>query len=561
MSLKMVHKLILLGVLPAVVIVAILLPLINLRTAKVVDDDNAILRESLLNAKKTELIHSLDIAMSLIKPYYELSAAAEDAPEKAEALALLKGLSYGEDGYYFGYDGNSVRIFSGNDTAKLGESFRDYKDTNGIYLINDLVQQAKSGGGFVTYHFPRLGQGTTAYPKLSYALWLEKWNLMIGTGFYIDNIDQEVARAQALSEASIKQTFNLIFLLAGAVLLVVIVLALYIAKKMIRPINELALSLRDIASGGGDLTRRLKQNNNDEVGEVTSAFNAFVGTIHELVKRIFEATQELTRVNQSVARDTSDSFDALNRQREQTLQTASAINELAMSAQEIAQSTQDAANAANLTEQTTKDAEGTVSQSITHIHELSDEVHRNTAGLQELQVNVHGIGSVLDVIRGIAEQTNLLALNASIEAARAGEQGRGFAVVADEVRALAGRTQDSTREIQQMIERLQTSTTTATDSILRSVEKGDASVKMVAATSEALRSIDTQVSTINQRTLQIATAAEEQTQVIEVINRNMHEIADATESASQSASRSQSSSETLEEIGRELQRLVEQFKV
>src|SRR5690606_20401569 len=126
MSLKMVHKLILLGVLPAVVIVAVLLPLINLRTAKVVDDDIAILRESLLSAKKTELIHSLDISITLIKPYYELSAAAEDATEKTQALALLKGLCYGEHGYYYGYDGNSARIFSGNDTAKLGESFRDY---------------------------------------------------------------------------------------------------------------------------------------------------------------------------------------------------------------------------------------------------------------------------------------------------------------------------------------------------------------------------------------------------------------------------------------------------
>jgi len=561
MSLKMMHKLILLGILPAVFIMSVLLPLVSVRTAKVVDDDIAILRESLLNAKKTELVHSLDIAMSLIKPYYELSEHSEDAPEKAQAIALLKEVSYGEDGYYFGYDGNSVRVFSGKDTAKLGESFRDYKDTNGVYLINELVQQGKAGGGFVTYHFPRLGQGTTAYPKLSYAIWLDKWNLMIGTGFYIDNIDDEIARTQALSKESIQHTFNLMFLLAGAVMLVVIVIALFTAKRMIRPINELAASLRDIAGGGGDLTRRLRKNNDDEIGDVISAFNAFVDTIHQLVKRIFEATQELTNVNAAVARDTGESFNALNRQREQTLQTASAINELAMSAQEIAQSTQDAASAANLTEQTTKDAEGTVNRSITHIHELSEEVNRNTDGLQELQVNVHGIGSVLDVIRGIAEQTNLLALNASIEAARAGEQGRGFAVVADEVRALAGRTQDSTREIQEMIERLQASTTAATDSILRSVEKGDASVKMVAATSEALRSIDQQVSTINQRNLQIATAAEEQTQVIEVINRNMHEIADATESASQSASRSQASSETLEEIGRELQRLVEQFKV
>src|SRR5690606_26253329 len=137
----------------------------------------------------------------------------------------------------------------------------------------------------------------------------------------------------------------------------------------------------------------------------------------------------------------------------------------------------------------------------------SAEVRLNTEGLQKLQADVGSIGAISDVIRAIAEQTNLLALNASIEAARAGEQGRGFAVVADEVRALAARTQDSTQEIQAMIQRLQASTSAATESIKRSLVKGDNSVELVNATSAALEEIDQQVSTINQRGLQIAAAA------------------------------------------------------
>lgn len=236
------------------------------------------------------------------------------------------------------------------------------------------------------------------------------------------------------------------------------------------------------------------------------------------------------------------------------------MNEMAASAVEVARSTQDAAQATSVTEMATKDAQKTVARSIDNIHQLSNEVRLNTDGLHQLQEDVNGIGAVSDVIRGIAEQTNLLALNASIEAARAGEQGRGFAVVADEVRALAARTQASTQEIQNMIQRLQSSTTAASDSIKRSLVKGDVSVQMVTETSNALKSIDDQVSTINQRGLQIATAAEEQTQVIESINQNVHAIADATESASQYAAQSNESGESLAKVGAELQQLVGQFK-
>jgi methyl-accepting chemotaxis protein len=297
------------------------------------------------------------------------------------------------------------------------------------------------------------------------------------------------------------------------------------------------------------------------LGDATNAFNLFVDTIHKLVSSINQFISSLTKVSQSVSTNTKNTFHILDNQREQTLQVASAINEMAASAQEVARSTHESANAVTAAESVTKDAEMTANKSIKAIKELSQEVQLDSDGLQQLQADVDGIGAVLDVIRGIAEQTNLLALNASIEAARAGEQGRGFAVVADEVRALAARTQESTREIQAMIQRLQTSTNLTSESIKRSLVKGNASVGYVSATADALKIIDTQVSTINQRSLQIATAAEEQTQVIESINRNMHEIADATEAANKSAQVSQQMGLELDEIGKQLEMLVRQFKV
>lgn len=558
-SMSMKYKLILLGLVPGIAILAVLLVLVSARMQEIVDKDMDILRDTLLNAHKTELHNSLDIASSIVQPLYN-AAPSGDSPQKQEAIALLKQLKYGKDGYYFGYDGSSVRVFSGSDSARIGDSFRDYKDVNGVFLINELVKQGQAGGGFVTYHFPRLGQGDTAYPKLSYAIWFEKWNLMLGTGFYIDNIDDAVASARALADEHISATLLRVFVVALVLLCAIALLAIYIANKTLAPLNGLVRSLEEIARGGGDLTRRLTRTSNDEIGAVITAFNSFVDSIHGLIQRIQQLTRQVASISQQVSQDTNATHQTLDQQREQTLQVASAINEMAASAVEVARSTQEAAAAATVAESTTKGAQSMAATSIDNIHALSSEVRANTDGLQQLQQDVNGIGAVSDVIRAIAEQTNLLALNASIEAARAGEQGRGFAVVADEVRALAARTQASTQEIQGMIQRLQASTSNASESIKRSLVKGDVSVQMVCATSDALSAIDQQVSTINQRGLQIATAAEEQTQVVESINRSMHVIADATESASQFAARSHQSGDELATVGAELQLLIGQFK-
>ena len=558
-SLSMKAKLILLGLVPGFIILALFLILVSERMHRAVEKDIALLRDTLMAAHKTELRHSLDVALSLIKPLYDASRDI-NSPEARQALELLKRLKYGSDGYFFGYDGNSVRVFSGSDNARIGDSFRDYKDVNGVFLINELVKQARAGGGYVTYHFPRLGQGDTAYPKLSYAVWLEKWNLMLGTGFYVDGVDTTLTEAAAISMAYIDSTLLRICVIALGLLVVIAAVAIYLANKTLLPLNNLIHSLESIAQGGGDLTRRIPQNTRDEIGAVVSAFNRFVDSIHGMIQRIQQLTCQVASISQQVSQDTSATFQTLDHQREQTLQVASAMNEMAASAVEVARSTQEAANAATFAESTTKDAQKTAGRSIDNIHALSEEVRLNTEGLEQLQADVSGIGAVSDVIRGIAEQTNLLALNASIEAARAGEQGRGFAVVADEVRALAARTQASTEEIQAMIQRLQASTSSASDSIKRSLVKGDVSVQMVGATAQALGEIDHQVSTINQRGLQIATAAEEQTQVIESINQNMHAIADATERASGYAAHSRESGESLAKVGEELQQLVGQFR-
>ena len=556
LSLKL--RLLLVGVLPCLCIVITLLLLVNTRMHRVLDNDLTVLRETLIEAHKTELRHSLDIAKTLIKPMYEVSERG-DTDEKSQAIELLSRAFYGQDGYYFGYDGNSVRVFSGSDSARIGDSFKDYKDVNNVYLINDLVARAKEGGGFVTYHFPRQGDAT-AYPKLSYSIWLEKWNLMIGTGFYIDSIDASVAQASAQSQAYIQSTLWQIIYMGIFLTIISTLITYWVINQSLRPLNGLIKSLQIFAQGGGDLTRRLIKTSNDEIGTLIGTFNQFVESIHHMIKRVQETSLQMTDNSDQLAKITAENFKILDSQREETLQVASAINQLSAAAVQVAQSSQEVSNAVVIAEKSSVEAQKTSHESIQNVQALSNDVRHKMESLDKLKEDVRGISAISSVIRAIAEQTNLLALNASIEAARAGEQGRGFAVVADEVRALAARTQASTQEIQEKTNQLALSTNAVSESINRSLLKGDVSVSKASATAESLIDIQQKVSLVNEQSLQIVAATEEQSQVIESINASIHSIAEATELANKHSADSFTAGEAVAKIGDELRLLVSEFK-
>lgn len=556
LSLKL--RLILVGVLPCLFIVITLLLLVNSRMHSVLENDLTVLEETLVEAHKTELRHSLDIAKTLIKPLYD-SSEFGDTEQKSQAVELLSRVFYGEDGYYFGYDGDSIRVFSGSDSARIGDSFRDYKDVNDVYLINELVARAREGGGFVTYHFPRQGE-TIAHPKLSYSIWLEKWNLMIGTGFYIDSIEASVNAAKAQSESYILSTLWQIIYIGVFLTILSTFITYWVITKSLRPLNGLIQSLQVFAQGGGDLTRRLVKTSNDEIGVLISAFNQFVESIHHMIKRVQDTSLQMTDNSSQLAKITAENFKILDSQREETLQVASAINQLSAAAVQVAQSSQEVSNAVSIADKTSSDAQKTSHESIENVQALSVDVRHNMESLEKLKEDVRGISAISTVIRGIAEQTNLLALNASIEAARAGEQGRGFAVVADEVRALAARTQASTQEIQEKTNQLAASTNAVSESINRSLLKGDVSVTKASATAESLIDIQQKISLVNEQSLQIVAATEEQSQVIESINASIHSIAEATELANKHSSESLKAGEVVAKIGNELKNLVSEFK-
>jgi methyl-accepting chemotaxis protein len=385
--------------------------------------------------------------------------------------------------------------------------------------------------------------------------------MVIGTSVNLDGIDAQVAEVQAKVEKRMEGVVLSIIGIAVVVLLVIAAVGMLVANTILRPLHLMKINLDDIAAGEGDLTRRLAITSQDELGELAGSFNRFVDKIHGLVRQITEMTSQLTGLVSQVAEQANRSEKAMERQRHETDQVATAINEMSSAAHEVARSAQGAAVAAQQTDAEGQAAKKVVDGSIAQIHALVNDIRTSGVSLDSLQQDVSSIVSVLGVIRSIAEQTNLLALNAAIEAARAGEAGRGFAVVADEVRALASRTQQSTQEIQGMIDRLQKGTEAAVESMRRSSEAGDGTS---AQANEAGASLDTMaqlIGTINSMNAQIASAAEEQTAVAEEINRSVHQIAVAVDSVADETQQGAQTSRSLADLGQRLGQLVGQFRI
>jgi methyl-accepting chemotaxis protein len=517
-------------------------------------------RQRLLSDAKATLQSYVAVAMTMIKPLYDTAAPGDDAA-RAQVIKLLSSITYGKEGYFFGYDSNTVRLFKANSPEGVGQSFKDNRDPNGVYVNRDLVKVAKDGTHYLQYSSPLPGNSQVLVPKLGYTEYLSKWDMAIGTSVNLDGIEAQVALVEAKVQERMEGVVLTIAGLAAVMLLVISAVGMLLANTILRPLNQMKANLDDIAAGEGDLTRRLTITRQDELGELAGSFNRFVDKIHGLVRQITEMTSQLTGLVNQVSDQAQRSDQAMERQRHETDQVATAINEMSAAAQEVAKSAQNAAVAAQQTDEEGQAAKRVVAGSIVKIHALVDDIRSSGLSLDSLQKDVSSIVSVLGVIRSIADQTNLLALNAAIEAARAGEAGRGFAVVADEVRALASRTQISTQEIQGMIDRLQAGTQSAVEAMRRSSEAGDGTS---AQANEAGASLDTMaqlIATINSMNAQIASAAEEQTAVAEEINRSVHQIAVAVDSVADETQLGAQTSRSLAELGQRLGQLVGQFRI
>ncbi|QLG94076.1 HAMP domain-containing protein [Pseudomonas yamanorum] len=333
------------------------------------------------------------------------------------------------------------------------------------------------------------------------------------------------------------------------------------ARSVTRPILGVARMLEDIASGEGDLTRRLAYDKHDELGELAGWFNRFLDKLQPIIAQVKRSVQDARGTADQSAAIATQTSAGMEQQYRQVDQVATASHEMSATAQDVARSAAQAAQAARDADQATREGLTVIDRTTTSIGHLAADMSTAMTQVEGLAANSEKIGSVLEVIRAIAEQTNLLALNAAIEAARAGEAGRGFAVVADEVRNLARRTQESVEETRAVIEQLQSGTQDVVGSMSNSHRQAQGSVEQVGHAVTALRQIGDAVTVISDMNLQIASAAEEQSAVAEEINHNVASIRDVTESLSGQANESARVSQALNSLANQQQSLMDQFRV
>ena len=375
-------------------------------------------------------------------------------------------------------------------------------------------------------------------------------------GWYIIAVVNE---AEAYAAIDSLRNNAIIFSIIG--LIVSLVVLTLIIKTLLRPLESLNKAIHDISSGEGDLTKRIEVSPTPEFASLATGFNTFTKNLQSEIQQLKQLGNQIVASSNETVEDANQSADATRQQLHELDMLATAIHEMATAANEVAQSAQGASEAAQDVDRNTIEGSRIVSETSQSIVGLSERLEQAVLQVQNLESATANIETILSVINDIADQTNLLALNAAIEAARAGESGRGFAVVADEVRTLAQRTQESTTEIRGMIEKLQEGSAAVSVAMTQSRSTAGEAVEKAKYADEALRKISSAIEHISDMNIQIASSAQEQSNVAEDISSNAVKIKDLSTTVSELADSSSNAMREQKESMDSQKALLDRFKV
>jgi methyl-accepting chemotaxis protein len=370
-----------------------------------------------------------------------------------------------------------------------------------------------------------------------------------------------LASNETKASAESNVSFSRVIIIVASLLSILVAtgIAIWVIQTIRKPLSTVNSMLQVIAKG--DLTQHIEIENNDEFGELSGWVNDLVDNLRTIIHDIKANTHSLSVAAEQTSVVTNQTSSNINQQRVQTNHILESMEQMSSAVEEVSQSANSTATEVEKAHSETTAGSSIVSSNIQSIKDLAGEIDTAAEVINKLDEYSTSIGNVLDVIRGIAEQTNLLALNAAIEAARAGEQGRGFAVVADEVRTLASRTQESTSEIQAMIERLQSGANEAVKVMESSKNKAAMSVDDIQKAGELLATITEGISIINDMSTHIATAAEEQASVTEEVHKNVNAIASIADQTSVGADKTMESSVEVAALSEKLKDSVGHFNI
>ncbi len=426
-----------------------------------------------------------------------------------------------KSGYFFVYEG-TVNVALPPKKSLQGKDLADLKDKNNVYLVRDLLNKAKEGGGFVQYVWPKPGAGDV--PKLSYSEMIPGTDMWIGTGVYIDNI--EAYKKQMSSAIASETRTNLIYMLtiAGVIFAGIIGLCLIITVGISRSLGTMIDKFQDIAEGEGDLTKRISIKSKDEIAELARWFNIFLEKLQGIITIIAQNTALMNSESKSLAEIAGNLSGNANQTSSRSVNVATAAEEMSVNLNNVAAAMEESTTNTTMVASAAEEMTATITeiaQNAEAAHNISEkavqQAENTTERMAELGASADAISKVTETITEISEQTNLLALNATIEAARAGEAGKGFAVVANEIKELAKQTASATLDIKKQIDDVQRTTMT-------NVQEIKDIANIIHSVNEIVATISTAVAEQSAATQEIATNINQAATGLAEVNENVSQV-------------------------------------